>query len=187
MRTNFRGETIRIGFVDRIPSIVGDHVIFVYRALTEGWYKALPHSGRAGAHHVGPGIPLVEIAHYRDLLGIRGPYRKLHSLTSIPLREVGAEFLVGMIESSLGQQIYVKIAQRLQSWHHGLTLPLLCLQLLCLHRESQSAIPRHLEVVVEIALGPNPPTYSQNVRRKTLRRQFHIVARTLPQIAAFAQ
>ncbi len=110
MRANFRGETIRIGFVDRIASVVGHHVILVYCALTQIRHKAFPDPGRAGAHHVGSGIPLVKIAHYRDLLGIGRPHCKLHALTSIPLPDVSAEFLVGTVKRSLGKQIYIEVS-----------------------------------------------------------------------------
>src|SRR5215467_12264285 len=110
LRANPSGETIRISFVDHITAITRFDVILVHRPVTDIGYETLPDACRTRAHHGGGWFPIVEVSDHRRKFRIRSPQGKVHAMRAIPLGEVGAELIVGAIESAFSKQVEVEFA-----------------------------------------------------------------------------
>ncbi len=110
---HFRGETVRIRFLNEIALMAALDLEFVDFALHQVGDEKFPDSGRpAIAHRMPPAIPVVEIANHADALGVRRPDREIDTSNSAVGHDVGTEPLVVAEMRTFAQEVKVEVGQR---------------------------------------------------------------------------
>ncbi len=84
-----------VGFIHPIIIQAGLQVIFIYGALADTRQEAFPEAGLSARRQRMAGFfPAVEIAHDKNLFGVRGPDGKIRPGLSVGLHDMGAQFVI---------------------------------------------------------------------------------------------
>ena len=90
----FRAKAHRIGFQRQKRALRAAQLVTIAGAFANGGQKRLPNAGAtAPPHRVAPPVPMVEIPHHRDPLGIRGPDGEMRALMAFMLDHMRAKHL----------------------------------------------------------------------------------------------
>ena len=111
VRPDLRGKSVGVRLVRLVGVVTRRDVIFVQRPAADAGDEPLPHARRTRLHRVASGIPSVEVADHRHLLGIRRPDGKLDAGGALRLSQVRAHLFVGSMVFALGEQVQVVVGQ----------------------------------------------------------------------------
>ena len=105
-------KAVRICLIEDI-SLLGGDCIFVDLVKPHALNKALIDPAVLQRKHiVCRRIPVIPVTNQRNSLGMRCPYRKVHSLFSIQYSRMGTHLLINLIISALSKKVSVKLRQK---------------------------------------------------------------------------
>src|ERR1700691_98451 len=105
------GEAIGIGLDEQMTRTVPNFVL-IGGAGTDGGDRHFPDArARAGMHHMGVAVPMIEIAHHADTLGVRRPYGKSRACRAVAGAGMRAELLVNTFVPALAEQIQIEVGK----------------------------------------------------------------------------
>ena len=101
----------RVGLLQQV-AFRRAHLVLVAGAVAEAGHEQLPDPRRhQAAHRVHAPVPLVEIAHHADALGIRRPHGEVHAGHVADGQPARAQLLPGAVVRALGEEMQVEIGQ----------------------------------------------------------------------------
>src|SRR5574337_678968 len=88
-------------------------MVFVERAACQSGDKPFPDAGPVvpDLQVVRLGVPVVEVAHHGDSLGVRRPYGELRAGDAVDLHYVSAELVVEPEVAALLEKVYVLVGK----------------------------------------------------------------------------
>ena len=111
-RRRLLGEAHRIAFQRLQGAARAEDLVFVDRAKGHAGDEYLPHARfDALAHRMPAAVPLIELAHHADALGVRRPHHEGDPVDAVDLGRVRAQPLVDLAMAALGEQVDVEVAQ----------------------------------------------------------------------------
>ena len=152
-------EGKRVGLQEDIPLRTAD-LEFVMAPLGNVGKENLPDAGRNHfPHEVNAAIPVVEIPHHADALGIGGPDREMRAAHPAQFEDVGAEFFIDLVMSAFVEEIDVHLPQHRTEGIDILLAPRL------------PGVVFHLQHVVERLVHPAQDRLEESVRMDFFQRK----------------
>ncbi len=115
-RSGFRpqlgGEPVRVGLLNHVAVMPALDLVLVHFARAEIRDEQLPHARRATvAHGMAASVPMVEVAHHTDPLGVGRPDSEMNPAKSVMRLEVGSQPLIVAVVRSFTQEMQIKVRQ----------------------------------------------------------------------------
>src|ERR1700733_5773667 len=105
------GEAVGISLDEQMAGAVPDFVLIGGAGADGGNRQFADSRARARMHHMHVAVPMIELAHHADALGVRRPYRESRALAALAGAQMRAELLVNTLVPALAEQIQIEVGK----------------------------------------------------------------------------
>ncbi len=110
LRSFFKSQTVRIGLDHPVAGLILD-LEFVFFSNADIGNKEFPNSRSAEHPHLMfTAMPLIEVADYADIAGIRRPDSKIDTSYTFDAQGMSAQFFIDLVVIAHGKKITIQIA-----------------------------------------------------------------------------
>ena len=109
---NLGGKSVWIGFLLAKTVRMGPHGVLVVNSGANARQEDFPNSAGAQPHGMAALVPVVEISHHGDHLGVGRPHGETHARNPVALHQVRAHGAIALILGSFAVDVQIEVGDK---------------------------------------------------------------------------